>query len=105
MIQRTIRASVLLSGAALILASAALQASTVKSEKFEIPFSFKVQRHTLPAGQYQVQQATDSAFAVLVNAKTGERVEVLRPASVREPGRARLVFERDGNLQVLKQIS
>jgi hypothetical protein len=105
MIPRTIRASVLLSGAALMLASAALQASPVKSEKFEIPFSFKVQTHTLPAGEYQIQQATESEFAVLVNAKTGERVEVLRPATIRQTGKARLVFEQDGNVQVLKQIS
>jgi len=77
----------------------------VKSESIEIPFSFQVQKHTLPAGEYQVQQAAGVEFATLVNEKTGQRVVVLRPASNRRKGEAHLVFTQDGNVHVLKQIS
>jgi hypothetical protein len=106
MIQRTFRAFVLLPCAALILGAAAMQASTVKSDKFEIPFAFKVQKHkTLPAGEYEVQQAGDSNFAVLLNRHTGERVQFLRPSNTREEGKARLIFEDNGNGRSLKRIS
>ena len=88
-----------------MLGASGLQAA-VKSEKFEIPFDFQVQRHkTLPAGEYQIEQATGSAFATLVNTKTGEEVEFLRPATTHQQGKARLVFENTENGHTLKQIS
>jgi hypothetical protein len=106
MTQRTLRLFALLPCAAMILGASALQASTVKSDKFDIPFDFKVQKHrTLPAGQYEVQQATDSNFVILMNRKTGERVQFLRPSNTHEEGKARLVFENNENGHLLKQIS
>jgi hypothetical protein len=105
MVQRSIRVSAWLPGAALLLGALALQASTVQSEKFQIPFEFQVQHKTLPAGQYQVQQATGSDLAFLVNSKTGERIEFLRPSTTREEGKTRLVFENTENGHALKQIS
>jgi hypothetical protein len=96
----------LLPCAALILGASALQATTVKSEKFEIPFEFKVQKlQTLPAGEYEVQQAGGSDFAILVNRKTGQRVQFLRPPNTHEEGKARLIFENNENGYSLKRIS
>ena len=103
--QRTLRAFALLPCAALILGASAMQASTIKSDKIEIPFEFKVQHKTLPAGQYEVQQAGGSDFAILVNRKTGERVQFLRPSNTHEEGKARLIFENDENGHSLKRIS
>lgn len=105
MIQRRIHAFALLPCAALILGASSLHATTLKSEKFEIPFEFKVQKHqTLPAGEYEVQQASDSNFAILRNRKTGERVQFLRPSNTHEEGKARLVFENGENGHSLKRI-
>jgi hypothetical protein len=105
MIQGRIRVSALLPCFALLL-GASLHASTVESQKFEIPFDFQVLKHkTLPAGEYQVQQDAGSAFATLVNTKTGERVQLLRPSTTHEEGKARLVFENTENGHSLKQIS
>jgi hypothetical protein len=105
MTQRTFRAFALLPCAAVILGASA-QASAIKSDKFEIPFEFKVQKHkTLPAGEYEVQQAGGSNFAILVNRHTGERVQFLRPSNTHEEGKARLIFENNENGHSLKQIS
>jgi len=106
MIQIAIRALGLLPCAAVMLGGCALQASTVQSEKFRIPFEFQVQKHkTLPAGEYQVQQAAGSELAILVNTKTGERVQLLRPSATHEQGKTRLIFENGENGHSLKQIS
>ena len=99
MLQRAFRSIVILSFAAL-----AMQAAPVVSEKFEIPFAFQVHKETLPAGVYQVEQADGSNVAALVNKKTGERVEFLRPASTHLEGKARLVFQSVESRQLLKQI-
>lgn len=101
---RAIRSVVILPCAALILSVGALQAATIESEKFEIPFQFQVQKETLPAGSYQIEQADGSNIAVLVNKKTGERVDFIRPASTHREGRARLVFESGESRRLLKRI-
>ena len=107
MINRTLRAFALLPCAALILGASALQASTVKSDRFEIPFAFQVQHKTLPAGEYQVQQAADSELAVLVNRKTGESFRFIRPRPMPadKEGKFRLKFRNTEEGRVLKQIS
>ena len=105
MTQRTLRAFALLPCAALILGASAMQASAVKSDRFEIPFEFKVQHKTLPAGEYEVRQGADSNFAILVNRHTGERVQVLRSRNTHEEGKARLIFENSENGHLLKRIS
>ena len=92
---------------AALLVSGALQASTIKSEKVEIPFAFSVQnnRVMLPPGQYQVEQQQGSEVASLVNTKTGERVNVLRPENTHEKGKAHLVFVQTAEGHSLKSIS
>jgi len=105
MFQKAIRVFALIPCAALVFGGA-LQASTVKSEKIEIPFAFSVQNHkTLPAGEYQVEQASGSELASLVNTKTGERVQFIRPQTTHKEGRARLTFENTASGHSLKSIS
>jgi hypothetical protein len=104
MVKKATRVFALAPCAALLFGT--LQASTVKSEKIEIPFAFSVQKHKiLPAGLYQVEQATASDLASLVNTKTGERVQVLRPQTTHQQGKAHLVFENNAHGHSLKSIS
>lgn len=106
MTQRAIRVFALIPCAALLLGTASLQASAVKSDKFEIPFAFGVQhRKMLPAGEYQVEQAAGSELAVLVNISTGERVQFVRSVGMHEQGKATLIFEDTKNGKELKGIS
>jgi hypothetical protein len=106
MIQKAIRVLAFIPCAAVILGGCALKASTVKSEKFEIPFEFHVQNHKmLPAGEYRVEQEAGSQLASLVNTKTGERVNFLRPANTHEEGKTHLVFENKAGGHNLKQVS
>jgi hypothetical protein len=90
---KAIRAFVILPCATLIVGALALQAAAVKSEKFRIPFDFQVQKQTLPAGEYTVQQADGSEIVLLINTSTGDRVEFIRPATTHQQGKVRLVFE------------
>jgi hypothetical protein len=59
----------------------------------------------LPPGQYQVEQVEGSEIASLVNTKTGERVNFLRPENTHERGKAHLVFENTAEGHSLKSIS
>jgi hypothetical protein len=106
MIQKAIRVLAFIPCAAVILGGCALKATTVKSEKFEIPFEFQVQNQkTLPAGEYRVEQESGSELATLVNTKTGERVNFLRPATTHQQGKTHLVFENKAGGHNLKQVS
>jgi hypothetical protein len=71
----------------------ALRAAATMSENFNIPFAFQVQNHTMPAGEYRIQQEEGESFATLVNTRTGARIQMLRPANTHQQGKARLVFE------------
>ena len=101
---KTFRASVIIPCAAVALSAFALHASEVKTEKFSIPFEFQVAKHTMPAGEYRVQQAEGSNIALLVNAKTGKQVEFIRPANTHKEGRAKLIFEETGGHRSLTRI-
>ena len=105
MVKKAIRVFALVPCAALLVGGV-LQASTLKSEKVEIPFAFSVQNYkVLPAGEYQIEQQSGSDLASLVNTKTGERVQFLRPQTMHEPGKAHLVFENSTHGHLLKSIS
>jgi hypothetical protein len=96
----------LIPAAALLLGAVSLQASAVKSEKFEIPFPFEVlHQKTLPAGEYRVEQAMNSDLAVLVNTKTGERVQFVRSTGMHREGKTTLQFADTKDGKELKGIS
>ena len=106
MIQKAIRVFALIPCAAFALSGIALQASTVKSEKFKIPFEFQLQNHkTMPAGEYRVEHEQSSQIEVLINTKTGERVNFLLPAGTHKEGKAHLVFENTASGHLLKEVS
>jgi hypothetical protein len=88
-----------------MVTASALNAITFQTEKVEIPFNFQVQRTTMPAGEYRVQQSFGSDIAFLVNVKTGQQVQVLRNTGAHKDGRAKLVFENTAGGRVLKTIS
>jgi hypothetical protein len=91
---------------ATFLIGGTLQATVLRSDKVEIPFAFNVSKHkTMPAGQYLVEQNTDSEIATLVNTKTGERIQMLSPHNMHHEGKAQLVFESDAAGHKLKAIS
>lgn len=57
-----------------------------------IPFEFKVLNKMLPAGEYRVEQTAGSDIATMTNTTTGERVRILRPASLQKEGKTVLTF-------------
>jgi hypothetical protein len=103
MINRFWKGCALIVGAAAMLGSSVLQAAH-RSEAVEIPFAFKVHRTHLPAGTYRLEHRDSEVFATLVNLKTGEHIELLRPVG-RDTGKAKLVFERGAGGYVLKRLS
>ena len=88
---------------AALLGTGALAASR-RTEPVDIPFDFKVNHKLLPAGTYRLQRGPADGFTELVNVKTGERVHLLRPIGS-ETTKTKLVFEREGDLFVLKKLS
>jgi hypothetical protein len=106
MMNKATRVSAPLPCAILLLAGSVLQASAVIAERVEIPFDFQVQKHKImPAGDYRVEQDPGSGFALLVNRKTGETVELPSPPTAHQRGKVRLVFEKTANGHWLKSIS
>ena len=61
--------------------------------------------HILDAGEYRLQQDAAQEIAYLVNQKTGWRIELLRANGNSTPERAKLIFENDGGVHILKKVS
>lgn len=101
---KAFRASVIIPCAALALSAFAAFATEVRSEKFSIPFDFQVGKQTLPAGEYRIHQIEGNNVALLVNAKTGKQVELLRPTNTHREGKAKLVFEENQGHHALTHI-
>src|SRR4051794_14130900 len=92
-------------GLAAIFAPASLNASGTVTENIAVPFEFKVDKMTLPAGDYRVEQEFGKYIVSLVNVNTGRRVQFLRDNSQRQPGRAKLIFEPTGQGYKLARVS
>jgi hypothetical protein len=92
-------------GLSAIFAASSLNATAFVSENIAIPFDFKVDKVTLPAGEYQVQQDFGRYLVSLVNVKTGRRVQMLRDSGAYREGRAKLVFEPTGQGYKLAKVS
>ena len=102
---RIIRTLALGFGLTAILATSSLNATSFYSERVNIPFEFKVGKVALGAGVYRVEQEFGKDIASLVNMKTGQRVQMLRPNGEHTMGRARLTFETTGGVRILKRVS
>src|SRR5690242_8967780 len=92
-------------GLSAIFAASNLNAAYV-TQNIAIPFEFKVDKLTLPAGEYRVEQDFGKYLVSIVNVNTGRRVQVLRdyPAYNRD-GRAKLIFEPTGQGYRLAKVS
>lgn len=90
---KLVRTFALALGSAAIMFTGSAQAAT-RTAKITVPFQFQVNRTTMPAGDYRIEQDFGSDIAMVVNVGTGQRVQVLRPASRRIEGRAKLEFVR-----------
>ena len=104
--KQKVRGSILFSVAALFLGGMVLQASTIVSEKFDLPFAFHIGKNSrvLPAGEYRVRREPNSPLAVLTNLKTGERAQVMSSQNTHETGKTKLVFANENNGISLKDI-
>lgn len=80
-----------------------LNASMV-TKNVSIPFEFKVDKTTMPAGEYRLEQDFGDLRMWVINVKTGQRVLVLRDNSRREEGRARMIFEPTGQGYKLTRV-
>jgi hypothetical protein len=92
-------------GLSAIFAAGNLNATGYVTENIAIPFEFKVDKMTLPAGEYRVEQDFGKYLVSLVNLKTGRRVQVLRDSGTRTAGRAKLIFEPTGQGYKLAKVS
>jgi hypothetical protein len=80
-------------------------AADLSSKVVAVPFSFKVEKTTLPAGRYRVEQNAGKHVVFLVNVETGHRVNLIR-INVNDPsGKATLTFEKTGQVYRLSEIS
>lgn len=82
-----------------------MNAADVASKTIAVPFAFQVDRATLPAGHYRVEQNIGKQVVSLVNLQTGHRALIMRE-NVGEPtGNATLTFEKIGRVYKLSRIS
>ena len=91
-------------GVAAWFAAGNLNAAGYVTENIAIPFEFKVDKTTLPAGEYRVEQDFGKYLCSIVNINTGRRIQVLRDIGHRTDGRAKLVFEPTGEGYKLARV-
>ena len=92
-------------GLAAIFAPGNLNAAGYVTENIAVPFEFKVDKLTLPAGEYRVEREFGKYVVSIVNVKTGRRVQFLRDNSWQQDGRAKLIFEPTGQGYKLAKVS
>jgi hypothetical protein len=92
-------------GLSAMFAASSLSAAGSVSENIAIPFEFKVDKVTLPAGEYRVQQDFGKYLVSLVNVKTGRSVQMLRDTGGHRDGRTKLIFEPTGHGYKLSKVS
>lgn len=92
-----------LQSALLALVPLALSAAPATYQTVTIPFEFRVDKVTLPAGAYRVESDFNSPTVTLRNVKTGRLVQKLRSSGAGKT--AHLMFERNSNGNVLTRIS
>lgn len=82
-----------------------VSAADYRSQSIAVPFAFKVDRNTLPAGEYRVEQNVGKNVAFIVNIQTGHRVQIMREYFKDPTGNSKLTFERTGAGYKLSKIS
>lgn len=91
-------------GFSALFAAGNLNATGFVSENIAIPFEFKVEKLTLPAGEYRVEQDFGHYLVSIVNVHSGRRIQMLRDPAGRQVGRAKLIFEPTGEGYKLAKV-
>ena len=92
-------------GLSALVGSALLIAGTGNRGTAQVPFDFRVQDRTMPAGAYTVEEMNVSGVIKIRNEDTGEAIMVLAPPRVSgAPGEPKLVFNRYGDRCFLSQV-
>ena len=81
--------------AAAFVGTGSLQAAYAPAQKVKVDFDFRVYQKVLPAGEYRVEQDTASNIVLLVNTKTGQRVQIFRSVVQESADKHYLKFEHD----------
>lgn len=90
----------------LLLAAGSAFAQTI-NVKGDIPFSFIVNKATLPAGQYELKSLTEDGRMLSVRDSDGQAVAMIgsiRTESLKAANETKLVFTRYGDRYFLSQI-
>jgi hypothetical protein len=82
-----------------------VSAADFRSQDIAVPFAFKVDKVTLPAGHYRVEQNVGKHVTFIVNVQTGHRVQMIRE-NVNDPtGNSKLTFEKTSEGYKLSKVS
>jgi len=87
------------------IAAGNLGAVDIVSANVWVPFQFKVEKLTLPAGKYRVEREFGTETVYVVNVNTGQRIRMIRDTAKRTPGQAILTFEPTGKGYKLAKVS
>ena len=88
-----------------LLAAGSIHAADLQSKNVAVPFAFQVEKITMPAGEYRIEETFGKPFVFVVNSKTGRRVQMLRHGAITTPGAAKLEFEKTGEGYRLRRVS
>ena len=93
----------------IMLAGVSTQAQTLGSYDAQIPFDFTVGDNEYEAGDYVIRVKSPNYLATILTVSSAEGLELQATAIAKNGDRskndeARLVFDRDGDHYVLKQI-
>ena len=92
-------------GLTAIFATSGLNATIFYSGRVNIPFEFRAGKQIFAAGEYRVEQDYGHDIAYVVNIRTGQRIQMLRPLNGRQPMKMTINFENIGGVRVLKGLS
>ena len=82
-----------------------LSAASYPTKNIRVPFEFKVDKMTMPAGEYRVEPEFGGYMVTIMNVDTGRCVRMLRDNSQLKSERAKLIFEPTGQGYKLARVS
>lgn len=91
-----------LASTAALVSIGSLQASVQRVTKVNIPFEFQVSGAKLPAGEYRIEQDASSEISTMTHVRTGKRIRVMTPATLRSERPGAVQFVPSGDVLKLK---
>jgi len=88
-----------------LFAAGSLSAADYVSSHVVVPFEFRVDKISLPAGEYRLERDFGTNMVSMVNLNTGRRVRVMWDVAGRSGDKSKLVFEKTGDNYKLIRIS